>query len=78
MHSWCTGSGRDGVNFPTAALMVLCFVFVARKVLTHQCFGYSVCIAWRLSSHLASPKASRLGAGKSLGGDISRTVYPTD
>ena len=27
--------------FPTAALIVLCFVLVPRKVLiTHQCFGY--------------------------------------
>ena len=29
------------LTFPIAALIVLCFVFVARKVLiTHQCFGY--------------------------------------
>jgi len=27
--------------FPTAALIVLCFVLVARNILiTHQCFGY--------------------------------------
>ena len=29
------------LTFPIAALIVLCFVFVARTVLiTHQCFGY--------------------------------------
>ena len=37
----CIGSGWNGVNFPIAALVVLCFVFVARRVLiTDQCFGY--------------------------------------
>lgn len=36
---YCIGSGR--VNFPITALIALCFVVVARKVLIiHQSFGY--------------------------------------
>lgn len=37
----CIGSGRDGADFPVAALTGLCFLSIAGKVLiTHHCFGY--------------------------------------
>ena len=37
----CIGLAWTESTFPIAALVVLCFVFVARTVLiTYQCFGY--------------------------------------
>lgn len=49
------GSGWYGINFPIAALVVLHFVFVARKVLMrHQSFGY----CWVLLSHIEAVSKS--------------------
>ena len=65
------------LTFPTAALIVLHFVFVARRVLiTHpvlataqQCSQHHGCLSslkgWLLS------RARRLGVGKRLGGDTA-------
>ena len=64
---------------PIAALIVLCSVLVARKVLiTHQCFGYCWAVLAQHQGCLSNipPLTSRLGVGKILGGDTARTADP--
>lgn len=76
--SRCIFSGWDGVNFPRAALRVLCSALTAGKVLiTHQqCLHY----CWEeLAQHQLCPTfsfTSRLVVGKILGDNMARTVDP--
>jgi len=68
--------------FSTAALIVLCFVLVARKVLiTHQPPVFwlllrSARTASRLPLQNSPPQKTGWGVGKILGGDIARTGDP--
>ena len=65
--------------FPLAALVVLCFVLVVRKVLITLVFWLllsSAPMASGLSLQCFPPSPSRLGVGKILGGDRARTADP--
>ena len=66
--------------FPIAALTVLCFVLVARKMLlTHQCLGCCWAVLAQQQgclSNIPPHSPSRLGVGKILGGDTARTADP--
>jgi len=76
------GLAKTELIFPIAALLVLSFIFVDRKVLithsplaTAEQFLHSI-KAISTTSPPSSPKGSRLRVGKNLGGDIARTAEP--
>lgn len=49
------GPAEEALTFRIAAVIVLCFVLVARKVLmTHQCFGYCRTVLAQHQDHLSN------------------------
>lgn len=67
------------LTFCIEALILLCSVLVARKVLiTYQCLGYCWAVFAQHQGCLSNiaPSPSRLGLGKTLGGDTVRTADP--
>ena len=74
------GLAETELILPIAALVVLCFVLVARKALiTHQCFGYCRAVLAQhkaVSPTLPPAPTGGLWVGKILGGDIARTADP--
>lgn len=79
VYNTALGLAEKKLIFPTAALTVLSFVSVARKVwLTHQMFRLLLSSA-RTTSKLSLqhfPLISKLAVGKILGGDIARMADP--
>lgn len=77
--SRCIGSGWAGVDFPLEALSVLCFAWVAGKVLiTHPSFGscWVVLAQPQLCLSTLPHPIKGLGMGKVLGGDTTRRADP--